>query len=31
MVKYTNEVKNQDLEDKFIETLFQINLCLKKN
>ena len=30
IVKYTNEVWNQDLHDLFIETLFWINLCLEK-
>ena len=31
MVKFTTEVKNQDLHDLFLETLFWINLCPGKN
>ena len=31
MVKFTTEVKNQDLRDLSLETLFWINLCSAKN
>ena len=31
MAKFTTEVKNQDLHDLFVETLFWINLCPAKN
>ena len=32
MVNFTTEVlKNQDLHDLFLETLFWINLCPEKN